>query len=75
MTSKIEIASNRVSPLKQLTKNLSLEFIPSKVKISNSNVPLLETLDLLKYLDKAPDVSIEAVLRMVKEEINKLRNP
>lgn len=72
VTSKIEIASNRVSPLTQITKNLSLEFIPSKVKISNSNVPLLKLLDLLKYLDKAPDVSIEAVLTMVKEEINKL---
>lgn len=32
----------------------------------------MKLLDLLKYLDKAPDVSIEAVLRVVKEEINKL---
>lgn len=70
--SKIQINSNRVAPLTQKTKNLTLEFTPSKIKISNTNVPLLKLLDLLKYLNKAPDVSIEAVFSTVKQEVLKL---
>jgi hypothetical protein len=60
--------------MKQKTKNLTIEFSPSKVKISTANVPLLKLLDLLKYINKAPDVSIEAVLTTVKQEILKLEN-